>query len=234
MSSLALHRTHTFSSSAGKLHYLSYEPPGWEDAARPLVVFLHGAGERGSDVAKVASHGIPLEIERGKNFPFVAISPLCPSGQNWNELGGALTELLDEVVATFKIDERRVYLTGISMGGFGAWHLAATTPNRFAALVPIAGGGDPSTAEALRSLPTWAFHGDQDNVVPASKTQGMVDALTALGAPIKLTLYPGVGHDSWTQTYENPELYDWILGQRRGSTDASERMKSEHGPTTEP
>lgn len=234
MSNLSLHRTHTFSSASGKLHYLSYEPPGWSDSARPLVLFLHGAGERGSHVEQVAAHGIPGEIERGKNFPFVAVSPQCPAGQTWSELTPVLGGLLDELVDSYKVDERRVYLTGLSMGAFGAWKLAAAAPNRFAALVPVCGGGDPATAPALRNLPTWAFHGESDDVVPVGKTQAMVDALIALGAPIKLTLYPGVGHDSWTRTYENPELYDWILGQRRGSADAGERMKTEHGPTSEP
>jgi predicted peptidase len=233
MSSLSLHRVHTFSSSAAKLHYLSYEPPGWTEAPRPLVLFLHGAGQRGNQAEQVAAHGIPREIERGKNFPFVAISPQCPAGRSWDELTPALIELLDEVIASYEIDERRVYLTGISMGAFGAWKLAATAPDRFAALIAVCGGGDPASAQLLRELPTWAFHGEKDDVVPVSKTQAMVDALSAIRAPIKLTIYPGVGHDSWTETYENTELYDWMLGQRRGSTDATERLKTEHGPSAE-
>lgn len=233
MSSLSLHRTHTFRSSAGKLQYLSYEPPGWGEAVRPLVLYLHGAEEHNDEVERVAGYGIPREIERGKNFPFVAVSPQCPSGHTWDEVLPALGELLDEVIATYNIDERRVYLTGVSMGAFGAWKLAATSPHRFAALVTICGGGDPATATQLKELPTWAFHGEADDVVPVARTQAMVDALSAVGAPIKLTTYPGVGHDCWTQTYENPDLYDWVLGQRRGSTDASERLKTEHGPTVE-
>lgn len=231
MSSLSLHRTHTFRSKAGKLQYLSYEPPGWGEAVRPLVLYLHGADEHHDQVERVAGYGIPREIERGKNFPFVAVSPQCPSGHTWDDMMPSLGELLDEVIATYNIDERRVYLTGISMGAFGAWKLAASAPHRFAALVTVCGGGDPATAPQLMQLPTWAFHGEADDVVPVSKTQAMVDALSAVGAPIKLTLYPGIGHDCWTQTYENPDVYDWMLGQRRGSTDASERLKTEHGPT---
>ncbi|MDB4985015.1 MAG: phospholipase [Myxococcaceae bacterium] len=219
MSNLTLHRTHSFSSSVGRLPYLLYEPPGQADEVRPFVLFLHGAGERGDHLELVAKHGIPREIELGKNLPFVAVSPQCPSAKNWEQLTGALGELLDELIPKYKLDQRRIYLTGMSMGGFGAWRLAASAPQRFAALVPICGGGDPAWAPALKALPTWAFHGAQDEIVPPGKTQVMVDALKALEAPIRLTLYPGVGHDSWTRTYENPELYDWMLGQRRVSSD---------------
>ncbi|MDB4974070.1 MAG: phospholipase [Myxococcaceae bacterium] len=225
-SSLSLHTAHAFSSSAGKLHYLSYEPPGWADTARPFVLFLHGAGQRGSDLEQVAQHGIPREIEHGKNMPFVAVSPQCPSGTSWSQLTSALQELLDELVPRFRLDDRRLYLTGMSMGAFGAWKLAAERPQRFAALIPVCGGGDPSWAKSLQTLPTWAFHGEQDDVVPVAKTQVMVEALQSLGAPVRLTLYPGVGHDSWTQAYETPELYDWMLGQRRGSLDGGRAQAS--------
>jgi predicted peptidase len=223
MSKLALHRSHDFKTSHGSLSYLQYEPPGWGEEVRPLVLFLHGAGERGSDPDKVAAHGIPREIERGKNFPFVAISPQCPKASSWVDLTQGLIELLDELVPKLHIDERRIYLTGLSMGAFGAWKLAATVPERFAALVPVCGGGDVDWAPRLRNLPTWAFHGDQDDVVEVSHSQTIVNALEQLGAPVKLTIYPGVGHDSWTQTYENPELFEWLLGQRRTHASSDER-----------
>lgn len=215
MAGLVLHRSHDFSSSAGELSYLIHEPPGWSEAPRPLLLFLHGAGERGSDIARVAAHGIPREVERGKNLPFVTISPQCPAGRAWGDLTQALTELLDELIPKLRIDERRVYLTGMSMGGFGAWQLAAATPERFAALVTVCGGGNVEWAPRLRHLPTWAFHGERDEVVPARSTQQMVEALRAQEAPVKFTLYPELEHDSWTLTYENPELYEWMLGQRR-------------------
>jgi predicted peptidase len=229
--SLSLHRSHSFSSSAGKLHYLSYEPPGWGEELRPLVLFLHGAAQRGDDLEQVASVGIPLEIERGHNYPFVAISPQCPPDTSWDSFTSALSELLDEVIPKYKIDPRRVYLTGISMGGFGAWKLAASEPHRFAALVAICGGGNPAAAQALRALPTWAFHGQNDPVVPASKTQEMVQALEAVGAPIKVTIYPGAGHEIWDQTYKNAEVFEWLLGQRRGSPDAKELVNESDSPT---
>ena len=231
MSKLTLHRAHHLTTSDGKLSYLSYEPPGWSEGVRPLVLFLHGAGQRGSDLARVAEHGIPYEIERGRNFPFVAISPQCPQTRAWVDLTSGLEELLDHLLPKMNIDPRRIYLTGISMGAFGAWKLAAQAPHRFAALVPICGGGDPAWASQLRGLPTWAFHGEQDDVVAAQHTKSMVDALEAIGAPVKLTLYPGVGHDSWTQTYETPDVIEWMLGQRHIEHtlphDATDR--SEHG-----
>ena len=227
MTTLALHRSHEFSGSASKLSYLQYEPPGWSTEPRPLVLFLHGGGERGSNLPLVARHGIPHEIERGKNFPFIAVSPQCPRAATWIDLAPVLRELLDHLVPRVRADPRRIYLTGISMGAFGAWKLAASAPALFAALVPICGGGDPAWAQILRDLPTWAFHGEDDDVVSVRHTQTMVDALQTIGAPIKLTLYPGIGHECWAQTYENPELYDWLLGQRR-SAEQSGHHAAEH------
>jgi predicted peptidase len=223
MASLALHRSHVFNSPAGKLPYLLYEPPGWSEEVRPLVLFLHGAGERGGDIERVTSEGLPREIERGRNLPFVAVSPHCPHGKAWVDMSKTLTLMLDELVPKLHIDERRIYLTGLSMGAFGAWKLAAATPERFAALVPVCGGGNPSWAQRLRQLPTWAFHGAEDDVVSVHHTESMVDALRQVGAPIRSTIYPGVKHDAWTQTYENPEVIDWMLGQRRGMPQANDR-----------
>lgn len=228
MSTLALHRSHLFKTSDGALSYLSYEPPGWSVESRPLVLFLHGASERGSHLADVAKHGIPQVIERGKNLPLVAVSPQCPLARAWSDYVRGLGELLDHVIAQFHIDPRRVYLTGLSMGAFGAWKLAAAYPERFAALIPICGGGDPAWAPRLRDLPTWAFHGEQDDVVSIRHTEAMVEALRALGAPIRFRSYPGVAHDSWTTTYDNPELYEWMLGQRRPGASAATHQLAEH------
>lgn len=215
MAALALHRARQYNFSGGRLPYLLYQPPGWAEEPRPFVLFLHGAGERGSDVARVASHGIPREIERGKNFPFVAVSPQCPHAAAWVDLCDPLLALIEDLIEDLNLDARRIYVTGLSMGGFGTWKLAAMKPERFAALVPVCGGGNPDWAPRLRELPTWAFHGAEDTVVSVRHSQAIVQALEALGAPIRFTVYPGVGHDSWTRTYENPELYDWLLGQRR-------------------
>ena len=185
----------------------------------PLVLFLHGAGERGSDLNQVKVHGPPKLVEGGKEFPFILVSPQCPrmiqdhTGRErrgwWEPL--ALTALLDEVVARHNVDETRIYVTGLSMGGFGTFALAAHTPHRFAAIAPICGGGNPQTCPRIAGIPAWVFHGDHDTVVPLDRSQAMVDGLKAAGNDARFTIYEGAGHDSWTETYENPELYEWLL-----------------------
>jgi len=200
------------------LDYLLYLPDGYEDSddAYPLLLFLHGAGESGDDLDKVKVHGPPKLIESGRDFPFIVVSPQSP-GRGWDPQ--TLNALLDDLIGNLRVDEDRVYLTGLSMGGFGAWALATAHPERFAAIAPICGGGDPRTAARLKDLPIWVFHGAQDNVVPLRASERMVNALKELGSDVKFTVYPDAGHDSWTETYNNPEFYDWLLDQSRGSTE---------------
>jgi len=185
------------------------EPPveGW-----PLMLFLHGLGECGSDINRVKKHGPPKLIENGKKFPFVVVSPQCPRGSRWEPW--ELTVLLDDVIENNDIDEGRIYLTGLSMGGFGTWDLAAYSPNRFAAIAPICGGGNTLDAKLLIHLPVWVFHGAEDKVVPAFFSESMVAAIQKAGGRPKITIYPHACHDCWTKTYENPELYTWMLNKR--------------------
>ncbi len=195
--------------------YLRYLPPGYDANAEkrwPLVLFLHGAGERGSDIELIKKHGLPKLIEAGKDFPFVVISPQCPPGEWWNIL--ALEGLIEQTARELRIDRDRIYLTGLSMGGFGTWALAVRRPERYAAILPICGGGERQLARGLRDMPVWAFHGDADAVVPVERSQEMIDAIKKFGGSPRLTVYPGVKHDSWTATYENPEVYEWMLAQR--------------------
>jgi predicted peptidase len=124
---------------------------------------------------------------------------------------------LDEVLSRYRVDAGRVYLVGNSMGGTGTWALAAHCPERFAAIAPICGRGDPASAWRLRGLPTWAFHGADDHIVPLEQSERMIAALKKAGGDARLTVYPGVGHDAWTQTYANPRFYEWLLQHRRGS-----------------
>jgi predicted peptidase len=200
-----------------KLGYLLFLPEGYgkTDQAWPLLLFLHGAGESGTDLARVKIHGPPKLVETKKDFPFIVVSPQSP-GRGWN--AETLTALLDEVVAKHKVDPNRIYVTGLSMGGFGTWTLAAATPERFAAIVPICGGGNPADAKRLKDLPIWVFHGAKDRTVPLERSEVMVNALKAAGSNVKFTVYPEAGHDSWTETYNNPELYKWLLQQRRGAS----------------
>ncbi len=226
-------------------NYQIYLPAtyGEEERQWPLMMFLHGAGERGSDLELVKVHGPPKLVENaasmeevfGGEFNFVLVSPQCPSNEWWrNE---QLIPILDEIIAEYSIDTSRVYLTGISMGGFGTWSLGSAIPERFAALAPICGGGDAwgtfhgsynttsdlSAADpnALVNTPIWAFHGDADTTVPIENDEEIINAVLELGGDVTFTVYPGVGHDSWTQTYNNPELYEWFMHHQRSATSSS-------------
>ena len=220
------HTTHTFSRRITQriaLDYLLHLPPGYSRRSKnklPLILFLHGSDECGADVTLVRRHGIPKVAERDPDFPFITVSPQCPANSTWVMQRDALLMLLDDVLRTYSADVSRVYLTGISMGGYGAWHLGSEHPGRFAAVVPICGGyeemlGYPERVCGLRYTPVWAFHGAKDKDVPVSETRALVRVLRNCGGNVKLTVYRDVGHDSWTRTYNNPALYRWLLKQRR-------------------
>jgi predicted peptidase len=201
-----------------RLGYLLHLPPGYgEDASKrwPLILFLHGMGERGSDLELVKKHGIARIVEEQPDFPFIAVSPQCPLTSWWTFETEALKALLDDLLGQYAVDTSRVYLTGLSMGGYGTWALGIEHPEMFAAIAPICGGGEPERVCALKDTPVWVFHGDQDESVLLRESEQMVEALEACGGDVTFTVYPGVGHDSWTQTYANPELYDWFLRHTR-------------------
>ena len=202
-------------------NYLLYMPPGYQAKGEkkwPLILFLHGAGQRGTNLAEVAVHGPPKLVRQGKEFPFLIVSPQCAEGEAWSN--DVLTNLLDHVIAKYAVDTNRIYLTGLSMGGYGSWNLGIRHPERFAAVVPICGGGESigvllaarNKASALKSLGVWAFHGGKDTTVPLDESERMIAALKKAGCPdVKLTVYPEAQHDSWTETYNNPKLYEWML-----------------------
>ena len=196
------------------LRYWLYLPADYDGKdAFPLVVFLHGAGERGDDLELVKKWGPPKLVSDGKEFPFVLVSPQCPRGGRWDV--DQIARLTDHIAGTFKIEKRRMYITGLSMGGYGTWGLLAKHPKLFAAAAPICGGGDPESAAHMVHVPIWAFHGDKDTTVPLQRSQDMVDAVNKAGGKAKLTVYPGVGHNSWSETYDNPEVYKWLLSHQR-------------------
>lgn len=189
--------------------------------AYPLLLFLHGAGERGSDLQAVRTQGLPHALLNGLELPFIVVAPQCPLNDTWDHHRFALTALLDEIGAQYRVDPDRVYLTGLSMGGFGSFDLAQAFPERFAAIAPICGGlyhlSDPAlAARRLKSVLTWVFHGALDDIVPLAASERVVEALKAVGADVRFTVYPDLYHNSWTVTYANPELYDWFLKHRRG------------------
>jgi predicted peptidase len=205
-----------------ELDYLLYLPDDYDQKKEwPLVVFLHGAGERGDELDRVKIHGPPKLIEQGKSFPAIVVSPQCSSGGWWSSQLLEVSALIDEIVDKYNVDESRIYLTGLSMGGFGTWSLAAYAPDRFAAIMPICGGGERLVARALKDTPTWVFHGAKDPIVPLERSETMVEALKRMKGNVKFTIYPDALHDSWTETYDNPEVWDWLFEQKRPAKEAS-------------
>ena len=155
---------------------------------------------------------------------------VAPLSSDWAWNVEALDALLDEVLKRYRVDLDRVYVTGNSMGGNGTWALAAKCPERFAAIAPICGVGDPSSTGRLKGVPTWAFHGADDRVVPPEKSERMILALKKAGGDARLTVYPGVGHDAWTPTYADPRFFEWLLQHSRSSTaDATVRTCGQEG-----
>lgn len=199
-----------------ELRYLAWAPEavtrpaaGW-----PLLIFLHGSGERGSDLGRVKAHGPPKHAAAGRHFPFVLVAPQLPEEAQWDP--DAIEALRADLVARWPIDPDRVMLTGMSLGGHGTWDYAVEFPDRLAAIAPVCGIGVPSRARRIARLPVWSFHGALDEVVPIAPDRLMVEAVRAAGGRPKFTVYPDVGHNAWDPAYADPALYDWLLAQRRG------------------
>ena len=224
---------HTYQFTGGayeneSFKYRLLEPEKIEPGKKyPLVLFLHGAGERGDDNAKQLQYLPELMVtpEYRQKFPCFLIAPQCRANKWWVARGAdkagvseqmqVVEGILREVEQKFPVDLSRVYLTGLSMGGFGSWNLAGRHPEWFAALVPICGGGDPADADKLAKLPIWAFHGLEDKVVPPKLSQQMIEAVRAAGGNPKYTELPEVGHDSWTPAYSDPDgVVAWMFEQR--------------------
>jgi predicted peptidase len=215
------------------LPYRLLVPPGHHAAPVPLVLFLHGAGERGHDNLAQLVHGVAIfaEPEVRRRHPAYVVAPQCPAGQRWVEkdwsaaahrLPPAPSLPLQQVLALlprlrdeFPIDPDRIYVTGLSMGGFGTWDIVVREPRLFAAAVPICGGGDESFAPSIAPLPIWAFHGELDPVVPVARSRNMIAALRRAGGDPRYTEYPGEGHSCWTRAYHEPDLLPWLFSQRR-------------------
>ena len=202
-----------FDTTSHHIRYLLSLPESYDVRGQPspLILFLHGAGQRGDDLGLVSVHGPSQYAAQHSDFPFVIVSPQCPADQWWPQKLETVKALLDDVLSRYNIDRRRVYLTGLSMGGFAAWQLACAYPHYFAAVVPVCGGGLPYLASRLQHVGVWAFHGDKDPTVPVACSEEMVQAVQAVGGDAQLTIYPDAGHDAWTAAYNNPELYAWLL-----------------------
>ena len=210
----------------GSIRYLLYLPKNFGDRTAaphegkwPLVLFLHGRGESEGPLRNVKKWGLPNFIDHGIQFPFIIASPQCPpSPKSWNspEEQKLLLALLAHLTNTFRTDTDRIYLTGLSMGGFGSWRLAADHPDMFAAVVPICGGGDVADAEKLKNLPLWVWHGEADPTVPVKRSLEMVEAIKKAGSTtIRLTTLAHIGHVSWQAAYASPEVWQWMGEQTR-------------------
>ena len=209
--------THTYTKST-RLRYLQYLPLGYGNDPEqqwPLILFLHGTGERGDDLDKVKEIGLPKVVEEMADFPFILISPQCPDDTRWECELDALDRLLNTVVEELAVDEDRVILTGLSMGGYGTWAMVAKYPQRFAAIAPICGGGDTNQVEKHKHVPTWIFHGTEDKAVPFERSNEMYTALKVAGGLPRFTIYNGSGHDVWIPAYDTDELYEWMAEQSR-------------------
>lgn len=191
-------------------NYLVHLPEGYDstDQQYPILFYLHGRSIMGNDLEKVKRYGVIYEIIRGLEIDFVVIAPQCQSGWNTDRLN----ELLDHSLATYRIDSCKTYLTGMSMGGYGAWFWAGASPERFAAVAPVCGGGKTKDAPNMKDLPTWVFHGKKDRAVPISESQKMVDALEEAGnEQVDFTIYKEYGHSELIRVFRMEELYEWFL-----------------------
>ncbi len=197
------------------LSYLRYLPPAyWEsDGLFPLVIFLHGSGERGNRLDLVSVHGWPRYAGEGTEYPFVMVSPQLPENHHWCGQVNTLNGFLDHLLATLKVDPKRVYITGLSDGGTGVWLWAMNNASRFAAIIPVCGAGILWGSFEMVKTPTWAFHGELDGCISCEESIRMVNRINECGGNARVTIYPGVGHDSWVQAYSDPSLVAWMMEQ---------------------
>jgi predicted peptidase len=225
---------HIFDLGGESMPYLLMKPLGFDSTKSfPLVLFLHGSGERGNDNKRTLTH-IESLLTADSNrtaFPAFVLVPQCDTGHRWVEVDWKSVshtqpaepskymrlsiELINEIESNFPIDPKRIYVTGLSMGGFGSWDIIARLPNKFAAAAPVCGGGDVETAMLIKQIPIWIFHGSNDKVVKASRSNDMYEALKKVGGKVKYSEFKDVGHDSWKPAYAEPAFLKWMFGQMK-------------------
>jgi predicted peptidase len=220
-----------YAGPGGKLLYRLYLPPNPGGEKMPLILFLHGAGERGDDNAAQLKNCMKQFLAMQKKYPSYIVAPQCPKGKKWNEVDwqaashatpekpsdpfASLIPLLESLQKELPVDAKRLYVTGLSMGGYGTWDLISRLPDTFAAAAPICGGGDETKAAAIAKVPQWIFHGGADKVVKPERSRNMVAALKKAGAEPKYTEYEGVGHNSWDKAYAEPDFWPWLFSQKK-------------------
>ena len=229
----------TFTKDKASLPYRLLKPDGYDKNGKdryPFVVFLHGGFGRGTDNKSQLRSGVDefAKDSTRKKHPCFLVVPQCPPDKQWTNVGwfdgkrnvplaksptepsALVLDLIDTVASEHRIDKDRIYLTGVSMGGYGTWDLVSRRPELFAAAIPVSGGGDPAQAEKLARLPIWVFHGAADVLVPVERARDMIAALKKAGGAPKYTEYKGVSHDAWTATYRDNEVLDWLFEQKKG------------------
>jgi predicted peptidase len=199
--------------------YVVFVPAAYDGKTEyPVILFLHGAGETKGGTKMPVEVGIgPVIKKQEKTFPFLVVIPQSEK-RTWSAAsddGKRALKMLEATQKEYKTDAKRVYLTGLSMGGYGTWSMAAAFPDKWAAIVPVCGGGNPKDAEKIKNIPCWCFHGDKDTAVPVTKSQEMIEALKKAGGKPKYTEYPGVGHNSWDQAFGTKELWTWLAEQKK-------------------
>jgi len=196
------------------MHYLGYMPQGYEDGNNwPLILYLHGSSEKGNEIQMVETQGIAKELKQGRNLPFLVLIPQCPKTHRWSEppVMKFLSILLEHWIRTRAVDKTRIYLTGMSMGGYGTWYMATQYPRKFAAIAPFCGGGDHLQVNKIKHLPVWAFHNKDDPVTEfQDASEAMVKSLNDIGGNVKATFKDSPDHDCWSTVYAGSELYDWF------------------------
>jgi predicted peptidase len=200
------------------LNYLLFTPSDYDGETKiPLIVFLHGSGERGEDTELVKKWGLPRDLDSRPDFPFLVLSPQCPDEKRWPDIDKEVMSLFSEITENYAVDRARVYLTGFSMGGQGAWYFAVKHPDIWAAVAPVA-GRIPDSKDFLKRLceqkskPFWVFHGAMDEAVPLTGSQDPVEALRDCGSDVRFTVYADLGHGATAdETYRNENLYAWFL-----------------------
>lgn len=242
---LSMFEPREYSDSDGAvLKYRLLKPADFDPKeSYPLVIFLHGAGERGDDNTVQLKHGMSefCKPAMREKYPCYVLAPQCPKGQKWADVDWSqdhvalpekisqsmklLFEVVDLMLEDAAIDKNRIYISGLSMGGYGTWDAIHRRPDFFAAALPVCGGADPTTAEGIKDMPIWCFHGGSDSVVKVEFSRVMIEALKKAGGSPKYTEYEGVGHDSWTATYANPEVYEWLF-----SKNLAQRKKAPNQP----
>lgn len=207
----------TMSVGSAERPYVVYVPREYDPAqAWPLIVFLHGAGERGDNGLAQTEIGLGRALRFWPHrFPCLVVMPQCPPGVWWDGAVADIDTALADTLRDYSVDPDRVYLTGLSMGGYASWQYGAAHADRFAAIMPICGGGNPADADKLAAVPIWAFHGAKDDVVPVAETRKMVEAVRKAGGDVQYTEYPDLNHNSWDAAYSEAKAARWLLEQRK-------------------